>query len=254
MHAGQRRGRCSLRVPVSGGRTLLPHSRTGPDPGHPQIPLLGTEADTPLGGREGELRGFPRTLRTGRWEGPRSGTSERRAAPAWRTRGPAAVQGAPGQALPPSALLGALIHPPSRGPAGRAKNRLHGHPAARAGRPRPREPAPELRPPARARVGPGGPAEAEAAPRSRNPQADPQSGPAAARPGRTLQTATPGAEAYPENAPRARAHGSRRPPTPPHPRRPRSSPWCAAGNQAGTTRRRGLHSRLGALAPRPPPQ
>lgn len=127
-----------------GGRTLLPHPPNGARSGTPHIPLLGLRRTHPWEG--GELPGFPPTRRTGRWEGPRApgpagGERLRRGV----TRGPAAAQGARGEALPPSTLLRALIRPPSRGPAGTAKNRLHGHPAARAARPRPREAAPERR-------------------------------------------------------------------------------------------------------------
>lgn len=97
---------------------------------------MDTEADTPLGERE-NFAGFPLTPRTGWWEGPRPGTSEGRAALAWRTRGPARAQGAQGEALPPVTLIRALIRQPAPGPASPAKNRLVGHPAARAGGPRP---------------------------------------------------------------------------------------------------------------------
>lgn len=102
----------------------------GPIPGRPESHCWELRRTHPWEEGRENFAGFPLTRRTGRWEGPRSGTGERRAAPAWRTRGPAAAQGGESKALPPCTLLRALIHPPSRGPAGPAKNRLHGHPAA----------------------------------------------------------------------------------------------------------------------------
>lgn len=162
--------------------------------------------------------------------------SERQAAPAWRTRGPAAAQGTRGQALPPSTLLRALIRPPSRGPASKDKNRLLGHPAARAGRPRPRETTPRAPATRGAGVGPGDRREAEAEPWNPNPQADPLSGPAlgaAWAAGRSIQR-PPGRGLPGERAPRpAPLHSALRPA--PGSTALRSSP-CAARNQAGTTR------------------
>lgn len=113
--AGQRRGR-SFPCPGLGWPDSASLRRTwpGPDPEHPQIPLLGTEADTPLGERE-NFAGFPLTPRTGWWEGPRSGTSRASRssmAHAWPGHGPGrprrgAPSGHPQQSLNPPARPGA---------------------------------------------------------------------------------------------------------------------------------------------------
>lgn len=96
--------------------------------GTSQIPLLGTEADTPLG--EGE---FHRVSPNSQNRVVGGAALQGRAAPAWRKRGPSRAQGARGEALPPVTLMRALIRQPAPGPASPAKNRLLGHPAARPG-------------------------------------------------------------------------------------------------------------------------
>lgn len=83
--------------------------------GTPQIPLLGTEVDTPLGERE-NFAGFPRTPRTGWWEGPRSGTSwasRSSMAHAWPRQGP----GRPRRGAP-SGHPQQSLNPPARPPRG----------------------------------------------------------------------------------------------------------------------------------------
>lgn len=200
-------------------------------------PIVETEADTPLGGREGNFPGFPQLGAPGggrgRVPGPAGGERLRRGV----TRGPAAAQGARGEALPQSTLLRALIRPPSRGPAGTAKNRLHGHPAARAARPRPREAAPERR-----RWRSTGRASQPRGGQGGTPEPDPAGGTRASRRRRGLGgrcRLRPPGRGLPGG--RARAHGS-----------PRAPLLTLHSREPGRDERRGLHRRVSTL--KAPPQ
>lgn len=145
-----------------------------------------------------------------------------------------------GEALPLVTLIRALIRQPALGPASPAKNRLLGHPAALADRPRPQ------------RRWPGSSGHSRTWDRTLQPRGDRRARTLEPEPAGGSSERAGGGAAWADAAHcdlRARPTPRAQPPPcaqAPRSPRPCSSP-CAAGYQAGTTQRRELYLLVSAL-------